>query len=579
MMAGGRVRFWKNGRTMTNSFTAARPAAVLWDFDSTLVDTEPIWMQCEVETCQHFGLDWTEEDSKAVVGTSAWALADLMAERLGREDVTAQQILDVLVGKAIAAMTVVGEKLFLPGALELLTEMRQQGVRLALVSSTARHIIDAILATLPELGFEVIVGGDEVSATKPDPAPYLRAAELLGVDVTKCLVLEDSPTGANSGNAAGAVVVAIPSTVAIPEHRRRVIIDSLDGVTCTLLFQLYRRSIGQPAKLVAPPIPPTQNLSGVRSGPLQAGERVTLTDNKGRRHSIQLTPGKSFHTTKGHIAHEKLIGQPEGVAIEASSGSVFLAMRPLMSDYMVAMPREAAVIYPKDAAQIIMWGDIFPGARVLEAGVGSGALSIAMLRAIGPAGRLNSYERRQEFADVARSNVENFLGEPHPGWTLTVGDLVETIRDEPVDRVVLDMLAPWECIDAVGDVLVPGGVLTCYVATATQLGRVADTLRTHGGWTEPHATETTSRDWHAEGLAIRPGHGSTGHTGFLIHSRRLAPGVEAPMRKRRPAPGAYGPDYHGPRPKNIPMTNQDVPDNGSAPEPVSTTIPEPVEGS
>ncbi|MEL4356834.1 MULTISPECIES: HAD-IA family hydrolase [unclassified Luteococcus] len=563
---------------MTSSFTAARPAAVLWDFDSTLVDTEPIWMRCEVETARHFGIEWTEADSQAVVGMSVWGLADLLAERLPATDphagASADDVRRELERRAVEAMANEGSKLFLPGAHELLTEMRQQGVRLALVSSTPRYIIEAILQNLPDLGFEVIVGGDEVANNKPAPDGYLKAAELLGVEVTKCLVLEDSPTGADSGNAAGAVVVAIPSTVAIEQKRRRVVIDSLDGVTCTLLFQLYRRSIGQPAKLVAPAIPPSQGLSGVRSGALQAGERVTLTDNKGRRHSIQLTPGKSFHTTKGHIAHERLIGQPEGITIEASSGSVFLVMRPLMHDYMVAMPREAAVIYPKDAAQIIMWGDIFPGARVLEAGVGSGALSIAMLRAIGPEGKLNSYERRQEFADVARTNVENFLGGPHPGWTLSVGDLVETIRDEPVDRAVLDMLAPWECIDAVGDVLVPGGVLTCYVATATQLGRVADTLRTHGGWTEPQATETTTRDWHAEGLAIRPGHGSTGHTGFLVHSRRLAPGVEAPMRKRRPAPGAYGPDYHGPRPKNIPMSNQEVPDNGMA-----SAIPEPVEGS
>ena len=130
----------------------------------------------------------------------------------------------------------------------------------------------------------------------------------------------------------------------------------------------------------------------------------------------------------------------------------------------------------------------------------------------------------------------------------SVGDLVEVIRDEPLDRAILDMLAPWECIDAVGERLIPGGVLCCYVATATQLGRVADTLRAHGGFTEPHLTETTVRDWHAEGLAIRPGHATTSHTGFLVWSRRLAPGVVAPMRKRRPAPGAYGPDYTGPRP-------------------------------
>ncbi len=294
------------------------------------------------------------------------------------------------------------------------------------------------------------------------------------------------------------------------------------------------------------------NLSGVKTGPLQPGDRVTLTDSKGRRKSILLKEGATWHTTKGAVSHDDLIGGPEGVTVTSVGGQQYLAFRPLMSEFMVSMPRDAAVIYPKDAAQILMWTDIYPGARVLEAGVGSGALSLALLRAIGPDGALHSYERRQQFADVAQRNVETFLGGPHPAWRLTVGDLVEAITDDPIDRAVLDMLAPWECIEAVGERLVAGGVLTCYVATATQLGKVADTFRAHGGFTEPHATETTVRDWHAEGLAIRPGHGTSGHTGFLITSRRLAPGVAAPMRKRRPAPGAYGPDYQGPRPANIP---------------------------
>ena len=294
------------------------------------------------------------------------------------------------------------------------------------------------------------------------------------------------------------------------------------------------------------------NLSGVKTGPLQPGDRVTLTDSKGRRKSILLKEGATWHTTKGAVSHDDLIGGPEGVTVTSVGGQQYLAFRPLMSEFMVSMPRDAAVIYPKDAAQILMWTDIYPGARVLEAGVGSGALSLALLRAIGPDGALYSYERRQQFADVAQRNVETFLGGPHPAWRLTVGDLVEAITDDPIDRAVLDMLAPWECIEAVGERLVAGGVLTCYVATATQLGKVADTFRAHGGFTEPHATETTVRDWHAEGLAIRPGHGTSGHTGFLITSRRLAPGVAAPMRKRRPAPGAYGPDYQGPRPANIP---------------------------
>ncbi len=294
------------------------------------------------------------------------------------------------------------------------------------------------------------------------------------------------------------------------------------------------------------------NFSGVRRGPLEAGERVTLTDTKGRRKSLLLKEGGVWHTTKGAVSHDELLGGPEGVTIKSVGGMQYLVLRPMLSEYMVAMPREAAVIYPKDAAQILMWADIFPGARVLEAGVGSGALSLALLRAIGPDGQLHSYERRQEFAEVARRNVETFIDGEHPAWQLTVGDLVEEIRDDRLDRVILDMLAPWECIEAVGERLEPGGVVCCYVATATQLGRVTDTLRAHGGFTEPHATETTVRDWHAEGLAIRPGHGTSAHTGFLVISRRLAPGVVAPMRKRRPAAGAYGPDYTGPRPVNMP---------------------------
>ncbi len=292
--------------------------------------------------------------------------------------------------------------------------------------------------------------------------------------------------------------------------------------------------------------------AGVRRGPLQAGERVTLTDTKGRRKSLVLRDGAVWHTTNGAVSHDDLIGGPEGVVVRSVGGMEWLAFRPILNEFMVSMPREAAVIYPKDAAQILMWTDIYPGARVLEAGVGSGALTLALLRAVGPEGRLMSYERRPEFAEVAARNVDAFLGTEHPSWTLTVGDLVESITDDPIDRAILDMLAPWECVDVVAERMVPGGILCCYVATTTQLGRVADTLRAHGGFTEPVMTETTVRDWHAEGLAIRPGHATSSHTGFLLTSKRLAPGQVAPMRKRRPAPGAYGADYVGPRPRNIP---------------------------
>lgn len=298
-------------------------------------------------------------------------------------------------------------------------------------------------------------------------------------------------------------------------------------------------------------LPDPADYSGVRVGPLTAGEWVSLTDQKGHRKSLLLETGKVFHTTKGGLAHDEIIGRSEGCVVSTVGGLQYLVFRPLLNEYMVTMPREAAVIYPKDAAQILMRADIFPGARVLEAGVGSGALSLALLRAIGPSGRLHSYERRAEFAEVARANVAQFLGGWHPAWTVTIGDLAEVIAAEPVDRAILDMLAPWDCLVAVGQVLESGGVLCCYVATTTQMGRVMDAIRAHGEFTEPHATEVLVRDWHAEGLAIRPGHATSAHTGFLVMTRRMAHGVPAPLRKRRPAPGAYGPDYAGPMPRNV----------------------------
>ena len=290
--------------------------------------------------------------------------------------------------------------------------------------------------------------------------------------------------------------------------------------------------------------------AGVHAGPLRPGERVTLTDAKARRHSILLVEGGVFHTSKGAIAHDDLIGGPEGVVVHSVGGTPYLALRPLLAEWTVSMPRGAAVVYPKDAAQILGGADIFPGARVIEAGVGSGALTMSLLRAIGPTGRLISYERRSDFAAIARKNVESFLGREHPAWDLRIGDLVERLEADPpgeIDRIILDMLAPWDCVEAAAEVLVPGGMLCAYVATTTQLARTVETIRVHTGFTEPEATESLVRSWHAEGLAVRPKHAMVGHTGFLVFARRLAPGVVAPARRRRPAPGAYGEDYTGPR--------------------------------
>ncbi len=294
--------------------------------------------------------------------------------------------------------------------------------------------------------------------------------------------------------------------------------------------------------------------AGVRRGPFAVGDWVRLTDAKGRRHNIRLEPGAQFFTNKGAIDHDGLIGSPEGVVVSSSAGADYLAFRPLLGEYVVSMPRGAAVVYPKDAAQILASADVFPGAHVVEAGAGSGSLTAHLLRAVGPTGRVSSYERRQDFADVVVRNMEQLFGGRHPAWTLTVADLVAALPgsgDREVDRVALDMLAPWECVDVVADALTPGGVVCAYVATTTQLSRFVETLRAHGGFTEPYAWESLVRPWHLQGLAVRPEHSMVGHTAFLVTARRMAPGHRPPVRRRRPAPGAYGPDYTGPRPADV----------------------------
>ena len=328
-----------------------------------------------------------------------------------------------------------------------------------------------------------------------------------------------------------------------------------------------------------------------RRGPFVPGDQVQITDPKGRKHLVLLAEGRTFHTHRGGLAHDDLIGAPEGTVVKSSGGTPYVALRPLLADFTLSMSRGAAVVYPKDAAQIVALADIFPGARVLEAGAGSGALACWLLRAVGEDGLLVSYERRADFADIARNNVERFFGGPHPAWQLRVGDLMEVTAelsdaparageaepdetgvtpagageaepaepaDAPVpageadaggppdpagpadsfDRVVLDMLAPWEFADIAADALIPGGVLCCYVATVTQLSRTVESIREQSSFDEPAAWESMVRGWHVDGLAVRPDHRMVGHTGFLITARRLAQGITAPPRRRRPAKGS-----------------------------------------
>jgi tRNA (adenine57-N1/adenine58-N1)-methyltransferase catalytic subunit len=328
---------------------------------------------------------------------------------------------------------------------------------------------------------------------------------------------------------------------------------------------------------------------GDRHGALQPGDLVQLTDPKGRHHTFALVPGRVFHTHKGWISHDDLLGQPEGIVVTTNAAVPYLVLRPLLRDFVLSMPRGATVVYPKDAAAIVGLADVFPGASVIEAGAGSGALTCTLLRAVGATGRLHSFERRADFAEIARTNVERFLGGPQQNWRLSVGGLedADIVEPEPepergpeagaeaagtapaeagpaaperhhplrartpvaagtVHRVILDMLAPWDCIGTVARALMPGGILVVYVATTTQLSRMAESLRVDGRFTEPEASELLLRGWHLEGLAVRPQHRMNGHTGFLLGTRRLAPGTVLPRKRSRPAKCAYGTDYDGP---------------------------------
>ena len=202
---------------------------------------------------------------------------------------------------------------------------------------------------------------------------------------------------------------------------------------------------------------------GANRGRFVAGDRVQLTDQKGKIYSITITPGKEWHTHKGWIVHDDLIGLPEGSVVSTSAGLKFTAFIPLLTDYVLSMPRGATIVYPKDAALIVGFSDIFPGARVLEAGVGSGALTLSLLRAVGPTGTVHSVERREEFAANATSNIENYFGGRPANWSLAIGSVQEQEFDHEFDRVILDMLAPWECVEMAAKVLRPGAMKVRFI--------------------------------------------------------------------------------------------------------------------
>jgi len=270
------------------------------------------------------------------------------------------------------------------------------------------------------------------------------------------------------------------------------------------------------------------------------GDRVQFTDPKGKLYSITLQPGGEWHTHKGWLKHDEIVGQPEGSIFVTNGDLKFQAFRPLLGDYVLSMPRGATIIYPKDAAMILGVADIKPGVRVLESGIGSGALTLSLVRAVGSEGHVRSIEIRDDFAQISKQNVSNYFGQIPSNWDLVVGAFQDQEYKPEWDRVILDMLAPWDCVDAAAKALVPGGVILAYVATTTQLSRFAEALKESDLFTEPESTETIVRGWHHEGLAVRPQHRMIGHTGFLTVARRMAPGVSVLQRRRRPSKGSYG---------------------------------------
>lgn len=307
-------------------------------------------------------------------------------------------------------------------------------------------------------------------------------------------------------------------------------------------------------------------LGSSRSGVLRIGEKIQFTDRKGKRITAQLIAGGFTQTEHGLICHDDVIGKSEGIVVttvsakresqqnsenleskdlsksgnkpwkaaRAIGGWDYVVMRPRMVDYVLSMPRGAQIMYPKDIAQVIALGDIRSGMRVLESGAGSGAMSLSLLDAVGECGKLTTIELRPDFARIAESNATLYYGKRPEWWNLLTGDfdsVAKTLDAHSVDRIMLDMLDPWNRLEEAHRVIVPGGVLIAYVTTTTQMSRMAEALRESGVWTEPEIQETLERTWKAQGLAVRPDHAMIGHTGFLIVSRAMAEGFAA-LKKR-----------------------------------------------
>lgn len=262
-------------------------------------------------------------------------------------------------------------------------------------------------------------------------------------------------------------------------------------------------------------------------GPLREGEPVLLVDRRLRRYLVMLRRGASSDLRGGKIAHDDLLDRDEGRLVWSTRGERFLVLRPTLAEFVLEMPRGAQVIYPKDLGAILLAADVFPGARVLEAGTGSGALTMALLRAVGPQGQVVSYEVREDFARTAQRNIARFLGEV-PHLVLRRQDVCEAIleEDRPLDRVLLDVPEPWRAVSHASAALVPGGILLAYLPTVPQVVQTVEALRAVQTFALVETVEVLVRAWQVDGRSVRPAHRMVAHTGFLITARRVEPGAD-----------------------------------------------------
>jgi tRNA (adenine57-N1/adenine58-N1)-methyltransferase len=260
----------------------------------------------------------------------------------------------------------------------------------------------------------------------------------------------------------------------------------------------------------------------MRTGPLQVGDLVLLIDRRQRRYQITLQPGK-VQDLRGRLAHDDLIGQEDGTSVRTSAGERFLALRPRLADYVLEMPRGATIVYPKDLGQILIAADIYPGATVVEAGTGSGSLTMALLRAVGPHGRVFTYDVREDFQRRALRNIEAFMGRADH-LIARIHDVYEGIPDAPANRVVLDVPEPWRVVEHAAQALQPGGIFSSYVPTVPQAHQTAEAMRTSGAFAMIETSETLVREWNLEGRSVRPSHRMVAHTGFITVARRVRAG-------------------------------------------------------